>query len=280
MNPSNSFVEIAKNFGIGQPVPAEYSPLSSLPLLVLVGVTGVGKSTTLEELRARGRHAMHLPDRRELTDKLIIGVMQVDDGEELSPVSDRRLRFEYSRRFRERYPGGMAYALSLLVVRLPVDTSMIIFDGLRGENEVRSAVTLLPRARFAMLDAPDAVRVARLLGRNDPFDRLGAGMPASFGGAEDIVWEDLGLGDAEHLFTPQERAALVGLVTTGKVTADNLRSKVQIVVEERRSYDPIATRMALESVAVGRSRHIDTPRHAPSVVARLLDLQITEWWFS
>lgn len=280
MCPNDSFVVIAEDVGMGQPLPDEYVPLSSLPLLVLVGVTGVGKSTTLDELARRGRRVLLLPDRRELTDRLIIGVMQVADGETVHPVSDRRLRFEYTRRFRELYPGGMADALGLLVVRLPADTSIMIFDGLRGENEVRAAVTLLPLARFVMLDAPDAVRVARLLGRNDPFDRLGAAMPVALGGKEDVLWEDLGLGEAEHLFTPQERAALVNLVITGKVSADSLRSKVQIVVEERRSYDPVATRAALESHAGGRSLHICTTRHAPEVVARLIDLQIAEWWSS
>ncbi len=49
---------------------------------------------------------------------------------------------------------------------------LLIFDGLRGKNEVTHAVELLPQARFLFLHAPDEVRVNRLLSRGDVFDRV------------------------------------------------------------------------------------------------------------
>lgn len=272
-NPPLAFFELMHGIGAGSPAPAAWQPLAARPLLILVGVTGVGKSTTLSALSAQGVACTLLPDRRVLTDALIIAAMQAADGQPATPVHDRALRFDYTRRFRERHPGGMAHALTLLAVDPAQRPGLLLFDGLRGDNEIEYACAALPRACFAMLDAPDAVRVARLLERGDAFDRIGAGSASH---------PDLGngLGEGEELFTPEERAALLRLVSGGAVSGHDLRAKVKIVVEERRNYDPAATRRALERCAAGRSLVIDTTRHSPPAAARLLAAQTRRWFGS
>ena len=80
-------------------------------LLILVGLTGTGKTTTVNALHDQGGRFQLLPNRRELTDQLIIAHVQQQDGEALVPVTDRAQRFAYTRRYREMHPGGMAYAL-------------------------------------------------------------------------------------------------------------------------------------------------------------------------
>jgi len=216
------------------------------PLLVLVGVTGVGKSTTLAALADQGVQFTLLPDRRSLTDDLIIAAMQELDGQPRSPVTDRRQRFAYTRRFRELNAGGMADALALLSVATTGPGTIFVFDGLRGENEVVAACRTLPTARFVMLDAPDAVRVVRLLGRSDPFDQIAASEPgATHADAPDeALLEAAGLAgeDGQKIFRTQERQTLIKLVQEGSVTVADLRAKVDIVLEERRNYDPTATR--------------------------------------
>ena len=84
-------------------------------LLILVGLTGTGKTTTVNALRGVGLNFSLLPNRREITDEFIIGYLQKLDGEPVAPVTDRTERFVYTRRFREMFAGGMAEALQGMV---------------------------------------------------------------------------------------------------------------------------------------------------------------------
>lgn len=265
-SPIREPIVLSTGVAAGQP-PAGWLPLAHCPLLVLVGVTGVGKSTTLDALSELGVPLRPLPDRRALTDTLIIAAMQAADGLPPAPVTDRSARFAWTRRFREEYPGGMAQALTWLSLELEPAPRMLLFDGLRGENEVRFAVEGLPSARFVMLDAPDAVRVARLLGRRDAFDQVSLAPLADATRAGELF------GEATGLFSPDDRAALTRMVESGEVDADSLRAKVRIVAEERRSYNPIATRAALAAAGSRRALVMDTVRSSPAQVA----WAIAEW---
>ena len=62
-----------------QPLGDGWQSVAHLPLLILVGVTGVGKSTTLALLEAADPPVRQLPDRRTLADQLITKV-QLDGG--------------------------------------------------------------------------------------------------------------------------------------------------------------------------------------------------------
>ena len=238
-----------------------------------MGVTGVGKSTTLAALAATGFAYHLLPDRRDLTDRLIISTMQVRLGQPIAAVRDRKQRFAYTRAYRELYPGGMAHALASLRIDPAALSAPLIFDGLRGANEVTHAADLLPSARFAVLEAPDVVRVARLMGRNDPFDQIGGqtGTRTACDGLDSFA--ALGVSEAAGMFTREEEEALLDMVRTQQVTADDLRNSLAIVLEEQRSYDPAATVAALRTVAPARTRVIDTARNTPTqVAAEILEL--------
>lgn len=261
------FAELARGVGVGAPVPSGWRALDTCPLLILVGVTGVGKSTVLKQLTQAGPSYTLLPDRRDLTDRLIIATIQAADGDPLIPVTDRSRRFAYTRRFRAHYPGGMADAVAQVWIAPELAAHLLVFDGLRGANEVAAAAAALPSARFAVLDAPDWVRVQRLLNRQDAFDKIVA--PSAAVGEEVVHrFADLGIPEAETLFNPNEEAALMGLVQRGDVTAAELRAKLQIVLEERRSYDPAAALAALHSHAPQRTLHLDTVTLPPAAVAQ------------
>ena len=135
-------------------------------LLIVMGLTGVGKSTAVAALTG-GR--MLLPNRRELTDALIIPAVQRADGLPLRAVTDRLERFTLTRRYRELHPGGMVGALQDYLQRDAGD-GPFVFDNLRGLDEAEAAVSAFPNARFVLLDAPPLVRLSRLVGRHDPFD--------------------------------------------------------------------------------------------------------------
>ncbi|RLT44292.1 MAG: ATPase [Chloroflexi bacterium] len=244
---------------------ARWLSVADLPLLILVGVTGVGKSTTLALLEAGDPPVRQLPDRRALADQLITKV-QLDAGEPIRPISDRAERFDYTRRYRAQNPGGLAQALSQLWVDPALWPQPLCFDGLRGMDEVSYAAAHLPHARFAVLDAPDVVRVERLLGRGDRFDRLSTSPTAATGG----TLPGLDVPGVDALFTPEEQARLSALVTSGTVSADDLRAKVAIVVTERQNYDPSAAIAALQRLAAGRTVVVDTIRNSPEDAARLI----------
>ena len=68
-----------------------YHCLGAHPLLMLVALTGTGKSATLQCLkRMMGAVGMGvIPSRRELADWIALPMMQTLAGEELLPVNDR-----------------------------------------------------------------------------------------------------------------------------------------------------------------------------------------------
>ena len=248
----------------GGAVPSGWRPLTDLPLVILVGVTGVGKSTTIAALAEHAPDLHVLPDRRTLTDALIIAHVQQVDGEPVTPVTDRAARFAYTRRYRTHFPGGMAHAVAQLRVA-PHVAGPLLFDGLRGADEVHEAVTRFPHAVFVVLDAPDAVRVQRLLGRGDAFDQI----QSRTGHAGDD-WTALGVPEAAAFLDADAQARLLDLVATGAVTAHELAAKLRIVAEERRNYDPAAARATLEALAPARTVVIDTTQHTPAAAAAMI----------
>lgn len=259
------FTTLAPGLGIGDEAPSGWKPLSACQLLILVGVTGVGKSTALDILQMRCPQVSLLPDRRSLTDRLILPAVQAALGRPAVPVSDRGERFALTRRYRELHPGGMAHALARLYIRPAKQSDPLVFDGLRGAEECSFAARVLPQARFAVLHAPDAVRVRRLLGRGDTFDRMAAppgraeqGAAAATEGKGALV--ALGIADAGRVFSLAEQEALAALAQSGEIPIEELRAKVQIVLEERRSYDPGAAIAMLQGQAAGRMRLLDTSR--------------------
>jgi hypothetical protein len=239
-----------------------------LPLLVLVGVTGVGKSTTLQALTEIGHPFALLPDRRALTDDLIIAALQREDGLPPQPVTDRVQRFDYTRRYRERYPGGMAHALTQLRADERMTDEPLCFDGLRGAEEVRYAAAHLPLARFLVLDAPDRLRVERLLGRADSFDRVESKDNSPPTGGR------LDLPGVHEILSAEDQHALLALVERGEVTAEDLHAKLTIVIAERRNYDPAAAIAELQRAAPARTLVVNTAVHRPAQVAR----QIVAFW--
>jgi energy-coupling factor transporter ATP-binding protein EcfA2 len=247
---------------------AGWLPLASQPLTVLVGVTGVGKSTALAALNG----LKLLPDRREVTDAVMI--LPLAGG----PVADREERFALTARYRLEHPGGMAQALGSLCADPQLWSGPLVFDGLRGQDEVHFAAQHFPLWRFVSLHAPDSVRVRRLLGRGDSFDSVSFDS-VSFDSVSSATGESGNLrralehlGGATQIFTPAELDELAALETTGLSSAEIL-SKTRIVLSERQHYDPAAARTVLSPLTAERHLELDTHLLSPQAVAG----QIAAW---
>ena len=75
---AHQVISVGPGLAYGDPLPDGWLSIGGRPLLILVGVTGVGKSTTLDYLQQSALRFSLLPDRRELTDRLIIGYLQAE----------------------------------------------------------------------------------------------------------------------------------------------------------------------------------------------------------
>ncbi|MGK7875896.1 MAG: AAA family ATPase [Xenococcaceae cyanobacterium] len=265
--------QLTPAIGVGLPVPEGWLPIATQPLLIIVGVTGVGKSTTTAALAEEGLSFTLLPNRRTLSDQLIISKMAKENRQQGQTLC-RIERLKYTRQYREQFPGGMAHILDQLQVNPEQVNSLLIFDGLRGENEVSYAVTALAKAKFVLLDAPDWVRLQRLLSRNDSFDQIAK--PQLEGENVEVEPEALtsfaalGVPEASTLFTSTEKQEFLALARKGIFTTAELHDKLKIVVEERRNYNSVATQSALLALAPERTLVIDTTTHTPQQVAKMI----------
>ncbi|MFB9993961.1 ATPase [Deinococcus oregonensis] len=239
---------------VGSDPAAHESPLSSLPLTVLVGVTGVGKSTALVALQSALSGMRVLPDRREITDAVMIWPRAG------GPVSDREERFRLTAEYRGEHPGGMAHALGTLLADTRHWGHQPVFDGLRGLEEVQYAAQHFPTWRFVALGAPDLVRVRRLLGRADTFDQVRGTAGQDL---KQMLAELRGVQDVFNLAEVEELSAL----TDEGFTASDILAKVKIVVSERRNYDPQAAEQFLRTLPPAKALVLDTVQLNPAGVA-------------
>ncbi|AWN24681.1 ATPase [Deinococcus irradiatisoli] len=221
-------------------------------------MTGVGKSTALGALASGPLRV--LPDRREVTDAVMIGPLAG------RAVTDRQERFALTASYRQLHPGGMAQALGSLWT-VPRPGERLVFDGLRGLDEVRYAAETFPEWRFVNLHAPDLLRVRRLLGRNDAFDQ--AGQTGQREEGQELLAALRDLPGAGEVFSEADLQALADLIHEGHPPGEIL-SKTRIVLSERQNYDPDAARAFLSTLPPERVLDLDTAALALEAVASRL----------
>lgn len=232
-------------------------------LLVLVGLTGVGKSTAVHAVLAAAPDARLLPNRRELADRLVIPEAQRAAGEPETPVRDRVERFRLTARYRADHPGGLAHALARYLhdEAGAATPGLWLFDNLRGEDEVGYAAETFADARFVALEAPVATRILRLAGRSDAFDRV-ADAPKAHAALVERLAAVPGLAGLTDL------DGLAG--AAGGLDADAVVMGARVVAEESLHYDPDAAWARLEPLPPRRRLRLDTGRLRPAEVAVVL----------
>ncbi|MFO7680282.1 MAG: hypothetical protein R6X34_09550 [Chloroflexota bacterium] len=140
-----------------------------------------------------------------------------------------------------------------------------LFDGLRGENEVTYAAQHMPEAWFLFLDAPDFVRVQRLLRRNDDFDQVVTRKNESISLDPALTgWLD-----------DQQLAHLEYFIRQGELIPENVQAKLTIVQTERQNYDPDATLAALRQFAPDRLLYADTTKLSPDQIAQIITNELS-----
>jgi hypothetical protein len=222
----------------------------------------------LELLPQNGVNFTLLPNRREITDEIIITSLQAEAGEPLRPVSDRVERFEYTARYRAKFPGGMAHALSRLAINTRHTQPLLIFDGLRGLNEVQHAVTYFPEARFVVLDAPDTIRLNRLLKRGDAFDITDSVALQGSLASQNLTAALLAVPNVEAVFSEEQLQQIAKGARLAQIPVDEVVQKISIIVKERRNYDSSTARVYLtHTLPPSKVLVVDTAAHSPHAVA-------------
>lgn len=257
-------------------------------LLLLVGLTGAGKSTALAALTTTVPGLTVLPDRRTLTDEVLLPEAQRLEGEPVAPVQDRVERFRLTARYRQAHPGGMAEVLAKRFEtrsrpHLAAPEGWFVFDNLRGAHEVAYAIHHLPEARYIVLDCEPGLRVARLVGRADAFDSVSETQGNEGDGAEHGSSGLPGGEPARESPAEQERrimesrlAAVPGLARLTDVVAlarqlhglrpADVSSAATVVVEESLHYDPAASWRQLETLPPYQRLRLDTGSLDPAGV--------------
>jgi hypothetical protein len=231
-------------------------------LIFVVGLTGVGKSSSLEGIQTQ-RNITILPNRRQLTDRIIIPEVQRWDGSPTAPVTDRLERFEYTRRYREHHSGGVVHALEGYLEATPVafDTP-VLFDNIRGADETRHAVNTFGNSRFIVLDAPPLERLKRMATRKDSFDQVRATRLEN----DTFIANLQTVPDADKVFDLYEVARL----EAAGYDEDALLTGVRIISREQVHYDAQAAFNVLEHLPDKRLLYVDTSMRPLEDVVSLL----------
>ena len=239
--------------------------MSELSIIFIVGLTGVGKSTTLETLETG---FTLLPNRRTLADEIIIPEMLRELGREVAPIKDRVERFKLTGRYREKYEGGMVHALLKYLEQNDVERdSDYVFDNIRGFDECRAACEVFQKARFIFLDAPPRVRLERMVGRSDAFDHARA-TPL-----ENTLFID-NLLAVEGLTDVFDAYELALLEATTHLSDEAILNGATIIVAEQRNYSLGEAKAYLESSVSKESLlYLDTSHLSIEQVGHM----ITDW---
>lgn len=282
LNESIGFEYIQPYLGTGSATPPGWKAITSFSLIVIVGVTGTGKTTFINNLAEAGYDFELLPDRRDLTNQLIIAPLQREDRQEVHTLP-RMQRVPYIRRYQQSHSAGLAYAISQLYIDPTVCSNFLIFNGLRGESEVQYAVDALPKAQFIVLDASNVVRAQRLLTRKDSYDRTTKYEQENLLTLEKAAsFDALGVPEAAEIFSLDEEQLLLEMARNGSVTITELRDILQLLCVESSLYNKDETTATLLSLAPERTLIIDTTTLNPEeiiqkIVVRFQELDIDKY---
>ncbi len=124
---NQNFKQLQPGISIGSQQFPDGESIRNEPLVIIVGLTGVGKSTIIQTLIKSEFSFTLLPNRRTLATELIIPEMAATNGQNVKTIC-RIDRFKYTRQYQKSFPGGMGYVLVQLQVNSCRVNYPLIFD--------------------------------------------------------------------------------------------------------------------------------------------------------
>lgn len=227
-------------------------------IIFIVGLTAVGKTTSIAALK--NNNYKLLPNRRELTDLIIIPEIQEDLGQNKISIKDRLERFKLTAKYRQKYPQAIVYALQSYLKDKPKGN--YFFDNIRGANELKAAKNSFVNSYFIFLDAPFAIRLQRLIGRNDSFDSI---QNSEFD--SNFIKALKGIKNADKIFD---------LKTIAKLGQDikeqeKIIAAVKIIATENEYYNSKTAKEYLDSLEKDSYIYIDTSENSILEVSKKIE---------
>jgi hypothetical protein len=254
------FFKLSDAIGVGDTKNDQYRPLGQFFPCILVGGTGAGKTTLKTRLLKKYRF-YPLPGRRTLTDRIILPLMQQNDGTH-GPVNDRNQRFAYTKGFRDIHPGGMGYVLSRIKIKDANLSTPILFDGLRGIDEIKYASRAILSAFFIVLTALDHVRIKRLMSRQDPFDKIKGNITES------------DMAEFKKIYSSCQQKTLFEYAKKTGLSEATLYEKATIITKERNNYDHEAASRFLVGTVPDRTIIIDSSKLSPQQIVTVVEMRL------
>ena len=226
------------------------------PLVILVGVTGTGKSTGLELLtESFDKNVVLIPERRILTDHFILRPLMREQG-----LAERTLtreeRYPYLKQFRKDHPEGVAGILRQLALKKPLESDQfLVFDGLRGLNEIDYALENFSNCHFLAFDTPYSVRILRLLERRDSHDNF-IRENKSLDSVESILKK------ISNRLSKEELDSFKEAILSNKYHLDDLSHKVEVIEREELLYTPKSSLKRLQENKNNTFCIVDTHLHS------------------
>lgn len=171
----DSTIKIDKDLYYTEYESSDFQIISS-NVLFIAGFSGTGKSTLVSGLNTH-LDSKIIPNRREITTKCIINP-NIKNISIASEVNRRAERLIYVKRFKSIKPEGVLYFLKKMYSK--INFNSFVFDGIRGEEEIKSAITCFPNSRIIHLVASSSVRKQRLLKRAEDFDMINSKVDTNF----------------------------------------------------------------------------------------------------
>lgn len=193
--------------------------------IILVGGTGVGKTTLVDKLREKIDFI--LVDRRSLVDDFVIPNYENDlkrRGLKYDKES-REFRFDSTAWYAKKGNPGLA-KLVKQAIKNNKQGKLIIVDNLRGEIEINYALKNIPEALFICLDALDKTRIFRIIGREASFDKLKGELKEKYIQAKKIVEKESQSYDLKKTFLILKKHSSKTLYfNTDKMSSEEIFSK-------------------------------------------------------
>lgn len=193
--------------------------------IILVGGTGVGKTTLVDKLREKIDFV--LVDRRSLVDDFVIPNYENDlkkRGVKYDKES-REFRFDSTTWYAKKGNPGLAKLVEQSM-KNNKQGKLIIVDNLRGEIEINYALKNIPGALFICLDALDKTRIYRIIGRKASFDKLKGEFKEKYIQAKKIVEKESQSYDLKKTFLILKKHSSKTLYfNTDKMSSEEILSK-------------------------------------------------------
>ena len=167
----------------------ESAPLfSDQNVIFIAGFAGSGKSTLIKRLLENLTNFTEIPERRIITFK---GIIEPYTSYFNLPCdfNKREERINIVKNYKKDIPEGIVYVLKHIRITKNISANFI-FDGIRGEEELKNVLKTFKKAKIIILNTSKKVRLQRIIERKDPFDQINS---ITNNSAESVVENDFKL---------------------------------------------------------------------------------------